>query len=136
MAGIDWLAEMRQHAANSPEIFIDRLDENWIVTECEIAQKIAFRECPDAQYQYENGDLDDGILAYVVCQMVLRVARWTLRKTESNGQSTYTLDSPARLPSGVEMSPNLWVTNRERELLEGKSDRGPIGTIWAGSPWS
>lgn len=135
-AGIDWLSQMRQHAQTSPEIFDGRLDTDWITRECETAREIVFAECPDAEYRYQQGDLSETLLAYVVCQMVLRVARWTMYRTESNGQYQYTTDSPIRTPSGMDMSANLWVTDRERALLEGNSNgRGPMGTVWMTHPF-
>lgn len=136
MAEIDWLSHMLQHAQTTPEVFDGRLGDEWIISECETAKEIVFAESPDAEYRYEQGDLSENLLAYVVCQMVLRVARWTLYKTESNSQYQYTMDTPVRTPSGYDMSSNLWLTDRERGLLEGNANgQGPMGTIWMSSPF-
>ena len=133
MAEIDWLSHMLQHAQTTPEVFDGRLGEEWIIRECETAKEIAFTECPDAEYRYEQGDLSENLLAYVVCQMVLRVIRYTPLQGESNGSYTYDRKDDQSNPPSYDASPNLYVSKAEKELLNGKdSSRRKIGSVGMG----
>ncbi len=70
---------------------------------------------------------------YVICAMVLRVARWSMRKSESNGAYTRTDQVMDMSPPGWEVSPDLHVTKKERALLTGVSeDSAPFGTVMLG----
>ncbi len=65
--------------------------------------------------------------------MVLRVARWTMRKSESNGAYTHTDQVMDMTPPGWEVSPDLHVTKKERALLTGvNEDSAPFGTVTLG----
>lgn len=129
MADLDWIALMKQHGRTTPEVFDGRLSTVWIENECELAKAIALEESPYAKYRYERGELSDVILGYVVCQMVLRVARHTLYKQESSGTYSFQLNSAAPAAGGSDMSPNLWLSSGERRLLEGGGDGEAVGTI-------
>ena len=65
--------------------------------------------------------------------MVLRIVRYRQFKTESNGSYGYTNFDAQDNPPGKDGSMNLYVSKREKALLEGHSDSvGPIGTVHPG----
>lgn len=132
-SGFDWLALMRQHANAERDLFANRLSDSWITAECELALEVLYAQVPMAKRRLEDGDISENLVGYVVCVMVMRVARYRIYQTESNSQYSYTLDNPVRQPTGFDMSPNLYVGSTERAMLEGSSDRsGLVGTIYAG----
>lgn len=131
---INWVDAIVTYGGNTPEVFIGRLDdEKWIVPHCLTACDIAFAECPSARYRLDNGTLSERTFVYVICSMVLRVARWTMRKSESNGAYTRTDQVMDMVQPGWEISPDLHVTKKERALLTGVSgDSMPFGTVQLG----
>lgn len=132
-SGFDWLALMRQHANAERDLFANRLSDSWITAECELALEVLYAQVPMAKRRLEDGDISENLVGYVVCVMVMRVARYRIYQTESNSQYSYTLDNPVRQPTGFDMSPNLYVGSTERAMLEGSSERsGLVGTIYAG----
>lgn len=132
-SGFDWLALMRQHANAERDLFANRLSDSWITAECELALEVLYAQVPMAKRRLEDGDISENLVGYVVCVMVMRVARYRIYQTESNSQYSYTLDNPVRQPTGFDMSPNLYVGSTERAMLEGSSDRSSlVGTIYAG----
>ena len=116
---LDWLSYMRLYGGNTPEVFKDRLDNEWIVGHCLTACDIAFEECPAAEWRLEQGLLKERTFAYVICSMVLRVARWDRRKAEQNGAYSRTDTIMDTVQPGWEISPDLHVTKKERALLNG-----------------
>lgn len=131
--GIDWLHWMRVYALNDPGLFDQRLPNEWIVAECEMAVDIALTECPFLSYRARKGWISEATFAGIICGMVLRVARWQRFKTESNGVYSYTEHDPQSLPPGYDASPSLYLSKREKSLLEGSSSSGgPIGTVHMG----
>lgn len=131
---IDWIDAILTYGGNTPEAFIDRLDdEKWIIPHCLTACDIAFAECPSARYRLDSGSLSVRTFTYVICSMVLRVARWTMRKSESNGAYTHTDQVMDMTPPGWEVSPDLHVTKKERARLTGvNEDSAPFGTVTLG----
>lgn len=130
---IDYLKWMRVFAQTSPEDFDGRLDTDWITTMCRTAEAYAFATCPAAPSRFNDESLSEDTLAYVVCEMVLRVARWQKTKQESNGTYNYTDYEPHSSPPGYDSSPNLFMTAPEKALLEGTTeDSGPMGTVQMG----
>ncbi|KFI57521.1 hypothetical protein [Bifidobacterium cuniculi] len=126
----DWLEHMRLYAGNTREVFDNRLDDKWIKGHCLTACDIAFQECPSAEVFLESGKLPKRVFCYVVCCMVLRVARWTRVKTESNGAFQRTDQTMETNQPGWEISPDLMVTSKERSLLncepKGRSAFGSV----------
>lgn len=130
--GIDWLEHMRVMLLDQPEL-ADRYPNEWIRMRCRIAAEMALNESGNAQPRLDSGDLSEETFAYVVCSMVLRTMRWTRFKTESNGSYSYTQHDPQPDPPAYDASPNLYVSKRERQLLDGYvSGRGPVGTVGVG----
>lgn len=119
---LDWLHAMRIYGGNTPEVFDERLDTDWIVEHCLTACDIAFAECPAAEWRLDDGSLAERTFMYVICSMVLRVARWTMRKSESNGAYTRTDQVMDMAQPGWEISPDLHLTKKERMLLDGTND--------------
>jgi hypothetical protein len=127
---IDYVKWMRIFAQTSPEDFKDRLGSEWVQEMCLTAADRAFAECPSARYRYANGALSERLFASVVCGMVLRVARWRRIKTESNGAYVHTDYEPHQVSPGYESSPDLFITSKEKSVLEGDAGGGPMGTIY------
>ncbi|NMN02781.1 hypothetical protein [Bifidobacterium panos] len=139
---IDWLEYMRVNALDQPDLFVDRLPNEWIVNKCLMAAEIAKTACPVVERRMRYGYLSERGFANVVCSMVLRVCRWKQIKSESNGSYEYTNQDPLQNQPGYDASPNLYVSKRERNFLNGVTDDadGPMGTIGvapqAGWNWS
>lgn len=130
---IDWLEWMQVNALDQPELLIDRFPKAWLLNECQIAADMVQAEVPDAAPRLQNGLLKERTLAYAVCQMVLRVVRYRQFKTESNGSYSYTNFDAQDNPPGKDGSANLYVSKREKAMLEGYSDSvGPFGTVHMG----
>lgn len=131
---IDWFEKMRVYGGNTPEAFEKRITKGWVREHCLTACEVAFNECPACKPRLESGALTERMFSYVVCSMVLRVVRWSQRKSESNGAYTRTDDLMQGTPQpGWEESPDLHVTKKERQILEGTPDgNGPIGTLRLG----
>ncbi|KAA8829334.1 hypothetical protein [Bifidobacterium tissieri] len=130
--GIDWLKWMRIHGQTSPEVFDGRLDEDWIREYCLLAAEKAQQECPAVKPRLRSGALSERMYAAVICESVLRVARWTLLKSENDGSYNYSNDTPVRTPNGEDMSPNIWFSASQQRALEGTTSRGLAGTIHMG----
>lgn len=129
---VDWVAELKAMAVNEPESFVDgRLTESWVRTMCETAADMAVNEVPQTAWRVRNGRLSLRLFVYVVCSMVMRVARYSPLKSEDNGVYSYTVADQQANPPAYEASPNLYVSKRERELLSGSRSGpgGPVGTI-------
>lgn len=131
---IEWMRYMVIYGGNTSEAFAHRLDdEKWTIPHCLTACEIAFAECPTARYRLDSGALSEMTFIYVICSMVLRVARWSMRKSESNGAYTRTDQVMDMSQPGWEVSPDLHVTKKERALLTGMSeDSAPFGTAMLG----
>lgn len=130
--GIDWVSDLRTMASNEPETFVDgRLTESWVKTMCETAAEMAASEVPQVAWRVSRGRLSLRLFSYVVCSMVMRVARWSPLKSEDNGVYSYTAADPQANPPSYEASPNLYVSKRERQLLAGSSaaSGGMMGTV-------
>lgn len=125
---IDWLEWLRVNALDQPDLLLDGFPNAWLENMCLVALDMIEVETPDAVPRLQAGDLKERTLAYVVCQMVLRVVRYRQFKTESNGSYQYTNFDPQDNPPGKDGSPNLYVSKREKALLEGSSI-GPFGTM-------
>ncbi|OZG68274.1 hypothetical protein [Bifidobacterium eulemuris] len=130
---IDWLKHMRVAALVEPELFDERLPTEWVLRECRLAAALAVSECPAASVRLRAGRLTEDEFAGVVCDMVMRVARWHRMKTESNGSYSYTEHDPQSNTPGYDPSPRLFISKGERALLNGYSgSSGRIGTISMG----
>lgn len=131
--GIDWLEWLRVNALDQPDLLIDSYPNEWLRNKCKVAADMVEVECPDALPRYRSGLLSERALGYVVSMMVLRVVRYRQFKSETNGSYTYTNNDPQDNPPGKDGSPNLYVSKRERALLDGQTEgNGPIGTIHMG----
>lgn len=131
---IDWLKWMRVKDNSGWDIFEgNHLTDEWVLDKCETACEECFQLVPEAKIRYENGRLSERILAEVVCQMVLRVARWTQFKSESDGSYSYTNQDESGNPPAYEASPTLKPTKHEKDLLRGFDEQSaPMGTVRMG----
>lgn len=130
---IDWLKWLRVNALDQPDLLLDRFPNAWLLNECGVAADMVQAECQNVAPRYQNGLLKERTLGYVVSQMVLRVVRYRQFKTESNGSYSYTNFDAQNNPPGKDGSMNLYVSKREKALLEGHSDSmGPMGTVHMG----
>lgn len=130
---IDWLEWLRVNALDQPDLLLDRFPNAWLENQCMIAADMIQVECQDAVPRFQAGLLKERTLGFVVSQMVLRVVRYRQFKTESNGSYQYTNFDAQENPPGMDGSKNLYVSKREKALLEGHSDSmGPMGTIHVG----
>lgn len=119
---VDWLHYMKIYGGNTPEVFKERLSKEWIVEHCLTACDVAFAECPSVEYRLATGAMRERTFIYVICSMVLRVARWDRRKSESNGAYSRVDQIMDTTQPGWEISPDLHVTKKERALLDGDND--------------
>lgn len=127
---IDWVEHMRVAASGEPELFDGRLPEEWIVQKCRMAALICLTECPGVTVRLRRGRLSEADFAAVVCEMVLRVARWTGMRTESNGAYSYTRYDPQPNGPGLDPSPRLFLSKGERALLDGYgASHGMVGHV-------
>lgn len=132
VASIDWTKWMQVNLLDQPDL-ADRYPNEWILSRCRVAAEMAVTESSNTEPRLQSGDLSEETFAYVVCSMVIRVMRWHRFKTESNGNYSYTEHDPQSNPPGYDASPNLYVSKREKQLLDGYSaGRGPIGTVGMG----
>ncbi|NEG55465.1 hypothetical protein [Bifidobacterium platyrrhinorum] len=132
VASIDWLKWMQVNLLDQPGL-ADAYPNEWILSRCRVAAEMAVTESSNTEPRLQSGDLSEETFAYVVCSMVIRVMRWSRFKTESNGNYSYTEHDPQSNPPGYDASPNLYVSKREKQLLDGYADgRGPIGTVGLG----
>lgn len=131
--GINWLDQMRLWGEESPESFSGRLPERWIEAQCRVAARLALTLVPSAESDLSRGKLKEETFSYVVCQMVLRKARYQTIRSESDGIYQYSNNAPQQADGGYSPSPNLYLTKAERALLEGKdTDRSPVGSVGMG----
>lgn len=130
---VDWLKWMRLKDGSGWDIFSgNNLSDDWVLDKCETACEECFELVPEAQQRWDTGRLSERMLAEVVCQMVLRVARWTQFKSESDGSYTYTNQDESGTPPAFDASPNLKPTKHEMALLRGYGDDAPTGTVRMG----
>lgn len=131
---VDWLHWMRVKDSSGWDIFTgNHLSDEWVQDKCETACEECFQLVPEAKPRYESGTLSERMLAEVVCSMVLRVARWTQYKSESDGSYSYTNQDESGTPPAFDASPNLKPTKHEMALLRGNSDdQTPLGTVTMG----
>lgn len=131
-SGIDWKKYMQLELVDDRRL-ADRYSNEWIAHKCRVAANMALTCSPNVEPRLNNGYLDEETFAYVVCQMVIRVMRWTDLKSETNGSYTYENRDPQDNPPPYDASPNLYVSKREKQLLLGYEDgNGPIGTVFVG----
>lgn len=110
----------------------ERFPKEWLGRMCRNAASLAFAQTHASQ-RLDSGDLDPDTFEYVVCQMVLRVIRYTPLQSESNGSYTYDRKDDQSNPPSYDASPNLYVSKAEKELLNGKdSSRRKIGSVGMG----
>lgn len=129
---IDWLEYMRINLLDQPGL-ADAYPNAWILLKCRVAAELALTSSSNAEPRLNSGDLSEELFAYVVCSMVIRVMRWSRYKTESNGNYQYEEHDPQANSPGYDASPNLYVSKREKQLLDGYAEgRGPIGTVGMG----
>lgn len=129
---IDWMRYMKVSLLDQPEL-AEQYPNEWVKSRCRIAAEMALTESSNAQPRLDSGDLSEETFAYVVCSMVIRVMRWRRLKSESNGNYQYTEHDPQPNPPAYDSSPNLYVSKREKQLLDGYAEgRGPIGTVGLG----
>ncbi|KFI66539.1 hypothetical protein [Bifidobacterium magnum] len=130
---IDWVEWMRIYALDDPDLFTERYPVEWVCAMCRIASRMALTEAFEAQTRLDDGTLSEETFAYVCCMMVLRVVRYRRFKSESNGTYTYTNADPLPNDPGKDASPNLYLSKREKTLLQGYLDgHGPMGTVHTG----
>lgn len=128
--GIDWIQQMRLWGEESPESFSERLPQNWIKAQCRVAARLALASGPSAKDDLADGKLQEETFSYVVCQMVLRKARYQAMKSENDGSYQYTNVGPQQADGGYSPSPNLYISKTERTLLAGQDgDRTPLGSV-------
>lgn len=131
-SGIDWKKYMQLELVDDRRL-ADRYSNEWVIHKCRVAANMALACSPNVEPRLNNGYLDEETFAYVVCQMVIRVMRWTDLKSETNGSYTYENRSPQDNPPSYDASPNLYVSKREKQLLLGYDEgNGPIGTVFVG----
>ncbi|NMM93874.1 hypothetical protein [Bifidobacterium oedipodis] len=129
---IDWLKWMRVNLLDQPGLS-DRYPVEWIQSRCRVAAEMALTSSNAAAVRLASGDLSEETFAYVVCAMVIRVMRYSTLKSESNGVYQYERRDDQSNPPGYDASPNLYVSKREKQLLDGYAEgRGPIGTVGMG----
>lgn len=130
---IDFMKWLRINALDQPDILISKYPNEWLLNKLLVANDMIQVECPDTVSRLQNGYLSERSYAYVACQMVLRVVRWRQFKSETNGSYTYTNVDPQSNPPGTDGSPNLYVSKREKALLNGYGeDSVPMGTMSMG----
>ena len=130
--GIDWKKYMQLELVDDRRL-ADRYSNEWIAHKCRVAANMALTCSPNVEPRLNNGYLDEETFAYVVCQMVIRVMRWTDLKSETNGSYTYENRDPQDNPPPYDASPNLYVSKREKQMLDGYAEgHGPVGTIGLG----
>lgn len=130
---IEWIEWLQIYALDQPDLVIGRFPKKWLMNMCDVALQMCKAECPNCAPRYQKGYLKEQTVAFVVCQMVLRVVRFRQYKTETNGVYTYTNFDPQDNPPMKDGSSNLYLSKRERALLNGYSeDSTPIGTIEMG----
>ncbi|MDU4038182.1 MAG: hypothetical protein E7H36_00055 [Bifidobacterium dentium] len=131
-AGIDWLECMELHCLNEADT-LHRFPNEWVKYMCRRAVTIAITGSTNCEPRLDSGDLDVEDFEYVVCSMVWRVIRYSDIKTESNGTYQFTRFDPQDNQPGKDASPNLYLSKREKQILDGyASGRGPIGTVGVG----
>lgn len=130
--GIDWMKHMQVSLLDQPGL-ADAYPNEWVKSRCRIAAEIALTESGNAEPRLNSGDLSEDTFAYVVCSMVIRVMRWHRLKSESNGNYSYEEHDPQPNPPAYDASPNLYVSKREKQLLDGYAEgHSPVGTIGVG----
>lgn len=127
----DFVTAMRTYLLPYPSL-AERFDSAWIEQMCYQAGNLVFAET-NASVRLDDGLLSEDTFAFVVCQMVLRVMRYSEFSRETNGSYTYARkDDQVNTPS-YDASPNLYVSKNERALINGKSaGRGIVGTAGLG----
>lgn len=124
---IDWKKWMSFYA--TPDAGLETANEEWVEEMCRTAADIIFHTIPIAYTRYQDKLLSERVLAYVACSMVLRVADPGIH-IESNGTYSVTRDSPQANPPGFSSARDLFVSKKERALLEGTTEgRTPVGTL-------
>lgn len=131
-SSIDWLECMELHCLNEADT-LHRFPNEWVKYMCRRAVTIAITSSTNCEPRLDSGDLDVEDFEYVVCSMVWRVIRYSDIKTESNGTYQFTRFDPQDNQPGKDASPNLYLSKREKQILDGyASGRGPIGTVGVG----
>lgn len=127
----DYMETMRTLLLPYPQL-ADRYDRGWQEAMCRQAGLLALAQT-NAGNRLDDGTLDPNTFTFVVCQMVLRVMRYTPFQGETNGSYTYDLKDDQSNPPGYDASPNLYLSKNERTLLDGTvPGRGKVGTIGIG----
>lgn len=130
--GLDWLKWFRLLQADKADLMSGAISEQWVEAQCRIASRILLNDCPYLETRYRNRRIDEETIAYVVTNMVARVAIWRLTSTESNGIYTTSFEAPKTTPPGFTPSPNLYVKKSEKALVNGDDGSGPMGTFGIG----
>lgn len=127
---VDWAAEMEEEGLGSPELFsYENFDPAWLTRKCRQAVDVIDVKCPDARQNIIDGVIPASLYIQVVCEMVMRVCRYTRLKTESNGTYSYTNESPMAAPPSFESSPDLFVSSRQEALLQPPLVSQMFGTV-------
>lgn len=129
----DWVEAMKLNALPYRDLLSDdRYPRAWIENTCRQAAFKCFGET-NAAKRLDSGTLDPSTFEYVCCSMVLRLIRYRMVQSESNGSYDYTLKDDQSNPPGYDASPNLYISSSERNLLNGSpSNRGHAGSIRMG----
>ena len=129
----DWIEAMKVNALPYRDLFkTGRFPNEWVENTCRQAAFKCFSET-NAARRLDSGDLDPSSFEYVCCSMVLRIIRYKMVESESNGSYDYTLKDDQSNPPGYDASPNLYLSSSERSLLDGgTSKRGRFGCVGMG----
>lgn len=129
---VDWVECLELHCLPDADV-LKRYPNAWLTYMCHRAETVASISSTNCLPRLKSGDLDLEDYEFVICSMVWRVIRYSDIKTESNGTYQFTRFDPQDNPPGKDASPNLYLSKREKQILDGyASGRGPIGTVGVG----
>jgi len=123
---IDWIAYMKKFATADSELFTGDdapYDEQWVTTRCRRAALRCLAVSPLVTIRLRKGRLSQEDFAQVVCEMVIRLAKSTQFKSETNGSYTYTRNDPQPDAPGYSPSPKLFVSKDDRAVLVGTENQ-------------
>lgn len=131
---IDWVKYMEEYAVDEAELLKDgKHSKEWVRIKCRQAAMLALAECPHAYARLRAGRLSESDFAMTVCEMVMRLVRYSRYQSESNGNYQYTQFQPQSNAPGTDPSPRLFVSKADKTMLNGFSEsRGSIGHISLG----
>lgn len=130
---IDYVSWFQRFMSVHADMIPDSVTEEWIQNTATVAVQILVGECPNAIARYRRGRLKEATIGYVVSNMLARVAMWDLMKTENDGSYNYSEHDPVQSPPSITPSPDLFMKNSEKSLINGVGGgKGPVGTIAMG----